>query len=114
MHNLKYLTIEEIEGIKNSFTIQYNLRNLHHMNYYELLGKKLQQGDLIGYVGQTGLASGPHLDFRVYKNGKAIDPLKLKSPSAEPVDPSNIQAYFRQRDILYRALHPLKKDGKSE
>ena len=78
------------------------------------IGKKLQQGDLIGYVGQTGLASGPHLDFRVYKNGKAIDPLKLKSPSAEPVDPSNIQAYFRQRDILYRALHPLKKDGKSE
>ncbi|MEA3505309.1 MAG: M23 family metallopeptidase [Bacteroidota bacterium] len=49
-------------------------------------GKKLKQGDLIGYVGSTGLATGPHLDFRVYKHGAAINPLHLESPSADPVD----------------------------
>lgn len=73
------------------------------------VGKKLKQGDLIGYVGQTGLASGPHLDFRVYKNGQAIDPLKLKSPSALPVDTANMKAFVRYRDSLNTILYPEKK-----
>ena len=49
-------------------------------------GKKVKQGDIIAYVGATGLVTGPHLDFRFYRNGKAIDPLKVKSPSVKPVD----------------------------
>lgn len=49
-------------------------------------GKHVRQGDLIGYVGKTGLASGPHLDFRFYRNGKAIDPLKVESPPSKPID----------------------------
>jgi murein DD-endopeptidase MepM/ murein hydrolase activator NlpD len=49
-------------------------------------GMKVKQGQLIGYVGHTGLATGPHLDFRFFKNGRAIDPLKVKSPPAKPVD----------------------------
>ncbi len=52
------------------------------------VGKKVHQGDVIGYVGKTGLATGPHLDFRFYRNGKAIDPLKVESPPAKPVDPA--------------------------
>lgn len=51
-----------------------------------VVGKKVKQGDLIGYVGKTGLATGPHLDFRFYRNGKAIDPLKVESPPSKPVD----------------------------
>lgn len=49
-------------------------------------GMHLKQGQLLGYVGKTGLATGPHLDFRVYKNGTPIDPLAVKSPPAHPVD----------------------------
>lgn len=49
-------------------------------------GKHVSQGDLIGYVGKTGLSSGPHLDFRFYRNGKAIDPLKVESPPSKPID----------------------------
>ncbi|MFW6389087.1 MAG: M23 family metallopeptidase, partial [Marinilabiliaceae bacterium] len=48
-------------------------------------GMKVKQGDLIGYVGQTGLATGPHLDFRVYKNNKPIDPLKIEAPPVDPI-----------------------------
>ncbi|MCP4551544.1 MAG: peptidoglycan DD-metalloendopeptidase family protein [Bacteroidetes bacterium] len=51
-------------------------------------GKKVKQGETIAYVGATGLATGPHLDFRFYRNGKAIDPLKVESPPVNPVDPS--------------------------
>ena len=48
-------------------------------------GVHVKQGQVIGYVGMTGTATGPHLDFRVYKDGTAINPLTLDSPSAEPI-----------------------------
>jgi murein DD-endopeptidase MepM/ murein hydrolase activator NlpD len=48
-------------------------------------GTKVQQGEIIGYVGSTGLATGPHLDYRVSENGKWLDPLKLKSITPDPL-----------------------------
>jgi murein DD-endopeptidase MepM/ murein hydrolase activator NlpD len=48
-------------------------------------GTKVSQGDVIGYVGMTGLATGPHLDYRVSENGKWLNPLQLKSITPDPL-----------------------------
>lgn len=71
------------------------------------VGQRLKQGDLIGYVGATGLATGPHLDFRVFRNGVAINPLKMKSEPAKPVDSANWNEYQQLIDSLkYFILEP--------
>lgn len=56
-------------------------------------GSKVKQGDLIGYVGSTGMSTGPHLDFRLNKNGTYINPLTFNPPSAEPVSEDNKIAF---------------------
>jgi murein DD-endopeptidase MepM/ murein hydrolase activator NlpD len=65
------------------------------------VGKNVKQGDLIGYVGKTGLATGPHLDFRFYRNGKAVDPLKVESPPSKPIEP-DYQAAFDSVVMQYK------------
>lgn len=101
-------------GGGNYLTIKHNgtysTTYMHLKGYAKgiYVGKTLKQSDLIGYVGMTGLASGPHLDFRVYKNGNPIDPLKLKSPSAKPVDSIHLQDFYYLRDSLNLVLYPKK------
>lgn len=75
-------------SIKHNGT--YSTTYMHLSGYAKgmAVGKHVRQGELIGYVGKTGLATGPHLDFRFYRNGKAIDPLKVESPPSLPIDTS--------------------------
>lgn len=67
-------------------------------------GSKVKQGQVIGYVGSTGASTGPHLDFRLQKNGTYIDPLKFKSPSADPVKKENIERYKRDIQVYIDTL----------
>ena len=63
-------------------------------------GKVVKQGDVIGYVGATGLATGPHLCYRFWKNGSQIDPYKEKIPPAEPVDEAHVDRYNKEMNKI--------------
>lgn len=71
-------------------------------------GSQVKQGEVIGFVGATGLATGPHLDFRVYKNNRPIDPLKMEAPSADPVKAENRDRYKLLSDSLKVAIDDIR------
>jgi murein DD-endopeptidase MepM/ murein hydrolase activator NlpD len=67
-------------------------------------GARVTQGQVIGYVGSTGLATAPHLDYRVQVHGRWIDPLSLKSVPAEPLSGDLLPRFLAWRDALREAL----------
>jgi murein DD-endopeptidase MepM/ murein hydrolase activator NlpD len=71
-------------------------------------GKAVSQGETIGYVGSTGLATGPHLCFRFWKNGVQVDALKVDLPPAKPVDPSGFEEFAARRDEIVERLDAIK------
>ena len=67
-------------------------------------GKFVKQGDVIGYVGSTGLATGPHVCYRFWKNGRQVDPYKEKLPAGEPIKKENKENYMLLKDSLLQLL----------
>lgn len=84
----------------------YSTAYLHLSGYGDAIvkGASVTQGQVIGYVGKSGLATGPHLDFRFYRNGQPIDPLKVESPPAKPIDSTYQDTFILYRDSLRRIL----------
>ncbi len=90
---------------------------LRHANGYETLyghlsridvrvGQRLIQGSVLGAVGMTGLATGPHLDYRMTKAGVFLNPLKVQSPPADPIAAEEEDAFRAARDHQLALLGP--------
>jgi murein DD-endopeptidase MepM/ murein hydrolase activator NlpD len=69
-------------------------------------GRRVRQGQVIGYVGQTGVATGPHLDYRVKKNDRYVNPLNMTIPASAPVRPAYLSGF---RDLVAERLQELNR-----
>jgi murein DD-endopeptidase MepM/ murein hydrolase activator NlpD len=94
---------------------------LRHANGYQTLyghlsrisvrrGERVTQGQRIGAVGSTGLATGPHLDYRMRRNGRYVDPLRVQLPPAAPLPPEELDAFIV---ALERHLALIEGDGRA-
>lgn len=78
-----------------------------HLSRFEpglKVGDSVDQKQLIGYVGQTGLATGPHVCFRVQQNGRYVNPLDISSPAGDPIDRTRWAEFSSRRDLLLSHL----------
>ena len=82
-----------------TYTTQY----LHMSKRAVKQGQRVSQGQVIGYVGSTGLATGPHVCYRFWVNGVQVDPFRQNLPSADPIEKKYMPSYFA-------AIEPLKKE----
>jgi len=87
--------------VKHSST--YSTQYLHMSKILVRRGQRVGQGEVIGKVGSTGLATGPHVCYRFWKNGVQVDPLVQKLPNSEPMN-----AKFKPR--FMQEMTPLKKE----
>jgi len=67
-------------------------------------GEKIKQKDIIGFVGSTGLATGPHVCYRFWQNGKQVDPFKCKLPPSEPISDKYLSEFNLQKIEWTRKL----------
>ena len=81
----------------------YSTQYLHMSKILVRTGQRVSQGQTIGRVGSTGLATGPHVCYRFWKNGVQVDPLRLKLPNTEPMSK-------KQKGSYLEYIKPLKKE----
>ncbi|WP_339919134.1 peptidoglycan DD-metalloendopeptidase family protein [uncultured Flavobacterium sp.] len=78
----------------------YSTQYLHMSKILVRRGQHVNQGDVIGRVGSTGLATGPHVCYRFWKNGKQVDALKLNLPGGEPMNSANKSRFLKTIEPL--------------
>jgi murein DD-endopeptidase MepM/ murein hydrolase activator NlpD len=92
-----------------TYTTQY----LHMSRFAKHIrpGTRVKQGQTIGYVGSTGLATGPHLCYRFWKNGKQVDALRVKLPLADPVSKKHMSEFTALREEIVGKMEALNMEG---
>jgi murein DD-endopeptidase MepM/ murein hydrolase activator NlpD len=87
----------------------YSTTYLHLSGFGEgvAAGRPVRQGDIIGYVGSSGLTTGPHLDFRFFQNGYPVDPLKIDAPPVEPVTGDNMSRFDKIRQVIISLMETI-------
>ena len=90
----KYIRIKHLNGYKTSYS--------HLSKYASGIQKnvKVRQGQVIGYVGNTGLSTGPHLHYEVIFNGKRINPMKMKLPSGKQLKDKNLETFLAEKERI--------------
>jgi len=98
--------------VKIKHNSMYTTQYLHMSRRNAKVGQFVKQGDIIGYVGSTGLATGPHVCYRFWKHGKQVDHLREDFPSAEPVLEKNIKKFEKVKKEYQKILDgiPLEKE----
>ena len=98
----KYIRIKHLNGYKTSYS--------HLSKYASGIQKnvKVRQGQVIGYVGNTGLSTGPHLHYEVIFNGKRINPMKMKLPSGKQLKDKNLEIFLAEKDRINAEVSKLK------
>ncbi len=105
------VAVSRSSGNGNFVKIEHDARHatqyLHMRGHAKGLrvGDRVQQGDVIGYVGSTGLSTGPHVCFRFWKDGKQVNHLKIDLPRANPLPKELMEAFERERDELLRQMN---------
>ena len=85
----------------------YSTQYLHMSRFVKGLkkGKKIKQGEIIGYVGSTGLATGPHVCFRFWRNGKQVDPYKQNDlPEGDPISKKHFDSFSYVKEKYLKSL----------
>jgi murein DD-endopeptidase MepM/ murein hydrolase activator NlpD len=90
--------------VKVKHDATYSTQYLHMSKILVRRGQSVRQGDIIGKVGSTGLATGPHVCYRFWKNGVQVDALRLKLPNSIPMDRRNLPKFFKYSKPLKNEL----------
>jgi murein DD-endopeptidase MepM/ murein hydrolase activator NlpD len=92
----------------------YTTQYLHMSKRLVKKGQVVKQGEIIGKVGATGLASGPHVCYRFWKDGKQVDPYKQNLPPSDPVDKTYLGDFYTHRDTLAELLQAIPVQNQTE